>query len=201
MPFYAKPGKRLVRLEHHKHHFLASPGQTGEALHHVLSIWHYNILELDLDQGTASFHWGATDHIAGKTVRWLYERLHQEGTEAVIEHDPIGSLLNLSMPSARYLTGGAVGLPYAVVGMAGGPAMSAGTALIAGGPVINATAAWERRIVKRFFKGIERRLDGLCKLSLGHGSRCTQSVALRESLRTVRDDGLISAFLILSGIG
>jgi hypothetical protein len=70
------------------------------------------------------------------------------------------------MPSARYLTSETGGLPYAVAGMAGGPAMSAGTALIADGPVIAATAAWERRIVKRFFKGIERRLDGLDPLVL-----------------------------------
>ena len=45
------------------------------------------------------------------------------------------------MPSARYLTSETGGLPYAVAGMAGGPAMSAGTALIADGPVIAATAA------------------------------------------------------------
>lgn len=100
-----------------------------------------------------SFHWGATDHVAGKTVQWLYERLHKEGTQAVIERDPTGSVLNLSMPSARYLTAGAAGL----VGTAGG----APGALVFGGLGIAPTAAWERRVVKRFFKGIERRLDGL----------------------------------------
>lgn len=153
LPVYVNSSKRIVRLQHHSHHFLSSASQTIEALVHALNIWGYTILEQNEDEGTVSFHWGASDHVAGKTVQWLYERMHSEGTGAVIERDATGSVLNLSMPSARYLTAGAAGL----VGAVGGPP----GALVFGSLGIAPTAVWERRIVKRFFKGIERRLDGL----------------------------------------
>ncbi len=42
-------------------------------------------------------------------------------------------------------------------GAVGGPP----GALVFGGLGIAPTAAWERRVVRRFFKGIDRRLDGL----------------------------------------
>lgn len=153
LPPYINPSKKLVRLQHHAHHFLASANQTGEALVHALNTWGYNILEQNEDEGSVSFHWGARDHVAGRTVHWLYERMHKEGTHAIIERDTSGSVLNLSMPSARYLTAGAAGL----VGAVGGPP----GALVYGALGIAPTAAWERRVVRRFFNGIERRLNGL----------------------------------------
>jgi TIR domain len=152
LPIYAKPGKRLVRLQHHEHHFLTSPNQTGEALVQVLSFWKYNILHRNEEEGTVTFQWGASDHIAGKTTQWLYERMHKEGTDAVIERDVTGSILNLSVPSARYLVGGAA---------AGITVVTSGAGLVVGAPLLAAAISWERRIVKRFFKGVERRLDGL----------------------------------------
>jgi TIR domain len=148
LPLYVKPGKRAVSLQHHEHHFLTSSNQTGEALVQALSFWNYNILHRNEDEGTVTFQWGASSHVAGKATQWLYERMHKEGTDAVIERDVTGSVLNLSMPSARYLVGGA----GAITGHA---ALAVSPALFA------ATIRWERRVVKRFFKGIERRLDGL----------------------------------------
>jgi hypothetical protein len=143
LPLYAKPGKRLIRLQHHEHHFLTSPNQTGEALVHALSFWNYNILHIDKDEGAVAFNWGANDHVAGRAVQWLYEKMHKEGTDAVIERDATGSVLNLSIPTARYV--------------------AAGTAAVTLGhawPTL-AVIPWERQVVKRFFRGIERRLDGL----------------------------------------
>jgi len=145
--------RRLVRLQHHTHHFLTSPNQTVEALVHVLNIWDYTILEQNEDEGTVSFYWGAGERVAGRTVQWLYERMHKEGTQTVIERDATGSVLNLSMPSARFLVAGATGLVGAVGGVPG--------AVVFGGLGIAPAAAWERRVVKRFFTGIQRRLDGL----------------------------------------
>jgi len=153
LPIYVNASKRIVRLQHHTHHFVASANQTGDALVQVLNIWGYRTLERNEDEGTLYFYWGATDHVAGRTVQWLYERLHKEGTYVVIERDATGSVLNLSLPSARYLTAGAAGL----VGAVGGPP----GALVYGALGIAPTAAWERRVVRRFFKGIERRLTGL----------------------------------------
>lgn len=152
LPMYAKPGKRLIRLQHHEHHFLTPPNQTGEALVHALSSWNYNILHLNEDEGTVTFNWGPSDHVEGRAIQWLYEKMHKEGTDAVIERDVTGSVLNLSVPSARYLVGGAV------VGIT---AVSSGVGIVIGGPMFAAAIAWERRVVKHFFKGIERRLDGL----------------------------------------
>jgi TIR domain len=152
LPFYIKPVKRLVRLQHHEHHFLASPNQTGEALVQALRFWRYNILHLDEDEGTATFQWGSSDRIAGKTAQRLYELMHKEGTDAVIERDFTGSVLNLSVPSARNLVGGAA---------AGITLATGGAGIIFGGPLLAAAIKWERRVVKRFYKGVERRLDGL----------------------------------------
>ena len=137
-----KPGKRLIRLQYHELHFLTSPNQTGEALVSALSFWNYNILHIGKNEGAVSFNWGASDHVGG-AVQSLYEKMHKEGTDAVIERDPTGSVLNLSMPTARYL--------------------AAGTAAVTLGhawPTL-AVIPWERQVVKRFFRGIERRLDGL----------------------------------------
>jgi TIR domain len=143
LPPYAHSGKKLIRLQHHEQHFLTSPNQTGEALVQALSFWGYKILHISEDEGSVAFNWGASDHLAGKAVQWLYEKMHEEGTDAIIERDATGSVLNLSMPTARYL--------------------AAATATISAGhawPTL-AVIPWERRVVKRFFTGIQRRLDGL----------------------------------------
>jgi TIR domain-containing protein len=144
--------KRLIRLRHHEHHFLTSPNQTGEALVHVLSYWNYNILHINEDEGTVAFNWGANDRVGGRAVQRLYEYMHKEGTDAVIERDVTGSVLNLSVPSALFLAGGAA---------AGITLITGGVGAVYVGPPVVAAIAWERRVVKLFFKGIERRLDGL----------------------------------------
>jgi hypothetical protein len=152
LPLYVKPGPRMIRLQHHEHHFLTSPNQTGEALVQALVAWKYNILRRNEDEGTVAFQWGASDRMTGKATRWLYERMHEEGTDAVIERDVTGSVLNLSMPSARFVTGAAaVGMTVA----------TGGGAIIYGAPMLAGAITWERRVTSRFFKGIQRRLDGL----------------------------------------
>jgi TIR domain-containing protein len=144
LPLYAKPGKRLIHLQHHEHHFLTSPNQTGEALVHALSFWNYNILSRNEDEGTVTFNWGANDHVSGRAVQWLYEKMHKEGTDAIIERDITGSVLNLSMPTVRYLAGAATVVSQGVTW-----------------PLLAAAIPWERQVVKRFFRGMQRSLDGL----------------------------------------
>jgi len=83
-----------------RHRFLNPPNQTGEALVHALNFWNYNILHMDKDEGAVAFNWGASDHIAGRAVQWLYHKMHKEGADAIIERGATGSVLNLSMPTA-----------------------------------------------------------------------------------------------------
>jgi hypothetical protein len=149
LPPSAKQVGRLIRLQHYDHHFLTSPSQTVEALVHALSFWNYNILHLNEDEGTVAFHWGASNTAQGRLIQSMYEKVHKEGTDAVVERDVTGSVLNLSMPSLRYLAGGAAAA--ITIGSWG-----AGAAL-----GIPAVISWERRMVRRLFKGVERRLDGL----------------------------------------
>lgn len=138
-PSWPSP-KRIIHIQHHRHPFLSTPGETVEALVHVLGVWGYNTLERNDIEGTVSFQWGANARISGKIIQRVYKRMHEEGTYAVIERSPTGSVLDLAVPSARFLA--AAGLIYAPV-------------------TVGATIAWERRVTKRFFNGIQRRLDGL----------------------------------------
>ncbi len=131
---------RIVRIQHHRHPFLSTPGATAEALVHVLQVWGYTTLERDDVEGTVSFQWGANAKVSGKLIQWVYKRMREEGTRAVIERSPTGSVLDLALPSVRLITG-AAGLTWAPV-------------------TYGATIVWERRVARRFFDGIQRRLDG-----------------------------------------
>lgn len=119
-----------------------TPQRAGEALYYVLETWRYQILSVDEDDASISFHWGSRDDRFGKSIQLIYSKLDEGGTIATIDRYELGARLTLRVPTARRMAYPAVALAYAGV------------------PLYGLAAKWDSRLAYSLFSALDRQLSG-----------------------------------------